>query len=950
MAGKIIGINIELNADSSGITKSLKEVDKSLNTTASALKSVNSALKLDPKNVELLAQKQELLAKQISGTNEKLKLMKQVAEEAAKGLEDGTVTKEQYAKLQAEIVKTEQSLKAMGNASEDNKRAMEDAGNATVSLSDKMASLDESIKNTEKALKNVDAALKLDPGNTELIAQKQELLAKQVDQTRERLDLMKEAAVKAAEGLEKGTVTKEEYASLTAQIATTEKELGDLEAASNETAAAMMGVGEGAEETADDLEQTSDATDISKDAFNALNKVTGGLASALMSLATNPLTAVVAALAALVTIAKKVIDKLKEVANTIKNAIVGAVKLFVEQMEKVTHTIDATMQKLAELTKAGADYADQVNTLASKTGLATDEIQRLMAVAELVDVSVETMTGSMTKLEKSMSSAASGSKDTAKAFKDLGVEIKNDDGTYRDLNTVFYEVISALGKIKDPVERDTKAMSLLGKSAKELNPLINRSEEELNEFNKSVEQSGIILSGDVLNQYQAYSDALVMLDNGMLSLKNGLGLVLLPALTDLAQQGVPLLNEFASGVVNAQGDIEEIGKVIDKTVPKALEMIINNLPQFVEIVKKLINTSLTTIRNNLPEILKAGIEIIRCLADGLLNPESIEAIKEGIIQIVDAFVEFLDQHGQELIDLGVFVIVSLINGLSDALPRLIPAVADAIITIVDALTSNDNLDKIIDAAIQVFEALIDGMDRALPAISEKLPEFIQKIADKIIESQMIEKIVDAGITLFTAIIDSGIIEKVMDVLGKESGPIAELLMKIGAKLYEKKDLVTDMFGKILSTMLDSCYQMGQDMAIKIIDGMVDAMWLRPEIKAGLKTVFSILEGKNSSYNYPVENPANNWAPSRDASQAPISGAGEEQFWHGDTSSGGGRTISTGSSAMSMMASASNAASIVEAINSQNSTTVIPVYIGDEKITTVVANANNEANYIGGGRG
>lgn len=949
MAGnKIVGITIDIEGKSDSLVSALKDCDKALATTKSSLNDVNKALKMDPKNVELMAQKQDLLNKQIAQTGDKLKIMKQVAQDAAKGLEAGTVTKEQYATLTAEVAKTEKALDEMNRAAEENARAMQDAQSGVTELGEKMNTLDGAIAKTETALRNVEAALKIDPGNVELIAQHQELLAKQVDQTKEKLALMKEQAERAAEGLEKGTVTKEQYAELTAQIATTEKELTDLENAAAPTAQALDSVGEEAGGISEGLDEAGESSDMAKDAMGALDKATGGLASALMSLATNPITAVVAALAALVAIGKKVLDTLTKIASTIKDAVIGACKKFADILMDITDTIDATLDKLADFTREGGKYGDEVSTMASKTGLAVEEIQRLMYISELVDVSVETMTGSMTKLEKSMASAASGSGATAEQFQKLGIAVKNQDGSYRDLNTVFNEVIDSLRNIKDPVERDTTAMALLGKSAKELNPLINRSKDELDRFTKSAEESGYILSKDVIDKYVAFDDTMHMLESGFEAVQHGLGLVLLPALTQLSTQGVPILNEFATGIVNANGDIEQIGEVIDKTVPKIMDLVVNNLPQFVDIVKKIITTFLSNLKTNLPVILNAGIEIMKALVDGLLNPESIGAIKDGIVQVINAFVEFIDQHGKEIVDLGVFILTTLIDGFCGVLDQLIPAVAEAIVTIVDALTEEKNLNAIIDAAITVFEALIDGMDKALPKISDKLPEFIQRIADKIIEAQMIEKIVDAGIKLFTAIIDSGIIEKVMDVIGKESGPIAELLIKIGAKLYEKKGLVTDVFGKILSTMLDSCYNMGQQMAIKIVDGMVDAMWIRPEIKAGLKTIFSILEGKNTnfspSYTPPSPNPG-----SRGVDQAPISGAGEEQFWHAPEKPG--RTISTGSSSsMAMMGSSSGAASIVEAINSQQATTIIPVYIGDEKLTTVVANANNESNYISGGRG
>ncbi|MBP5312933.1 MAG: phage tail tape measure protein, partial [Clostridia bacterium] len=159
MAGnKIYGITIDIEGKNDGLVKSLKEVDKSLGSTKSALNDVNKALKLDPKNTELLTQKQALLKKEISTTGDKLKLMKQVAEEAAKGLETGAVTQEQYAKLPAEISKPEQSLKAMTTEAERNDKALEECGSEASKLKEQMDALDKNIDKTDRALKSVNAA------------------------------------------------------------------------------------------------------------------------------------------------------------------------------------------------------------------------------------------------------------------------------------------------------------------------------------------------------------------------------------------------------------------------------------------------------------------------------------------------------------------------------------------------------------------------------------------------------------------------------------------------------------------------------------------------------------------------------------------------------------------------------------------------------------------------
>jgi len=105
-SGTIKGITIEIEGKTSGLVKSLGDVNKNLALTQKSLTTVNKALKMDPGNVDALAKKQSILATAIEQTREKLELEKKAAEDAAKALEEGTITKGQYDALQAEVAKT----------------------------------------------------------------------------------------------------------------------------------------------------------------------------------------------------------------------------------------------------------------------------------------------------------------------------------------------------------------------------------------------------------------------------------------------------------------------------------------------------------------------------------------------------------------------------------------------------------------------------------------------------------------------------------------------------------------------------------------------------------------------------------------------------------------------------------------------------------------------------
>ena len=117
MANRIKGITIDIGANTTQLTDSLKKVDSSLKKTQENLKDVNKLLKLDPKNTELLKQKQVLLADAVKNTDKRLQELKAAQEQMdAKNVDKNS---EQYRALQREIADTEIKLKQLKEASRD---------------------------------------------------------------------------------------------------------------------------------------------------------------------------------------------------------------------------------------------------------------------------------------------------------------------------------------------------------------------------------------------------------------------------------------------------------------------------------------------------------------------------------------------------------------------------------------------------------------------------------------------------------------------------------------------------------------------------------------------------------------------------------------------------------------------------------------------------------------
>lgn len=175
-----------------------------------------------------------------------------------------------------------------------------------------------------------------------------------------------------------------------------------------------------------------------------------------------------------------------------------------QKLRGVSTAAAAVSAALIGTAVSAAKAADDINTMAKVTGISTDDLQMYAATADLVDVSVQDMAKAHQKLKKSMASDSN-----AKYFKQLGIETKNADGSLRDVNEVFDETIVALGKMENETERDAVAMALMGRSATNLNPLIEDGGRTYEKVSKMMSKYGLDpLSQDQLDKANEFNDQL----------------------------------------------------------------------------------------------------------------------------------------------------------------------------------------------------------------------------------------------------------------------------------------------------------------------------------------------------------------------------------------------------------------------------------------------------------
>lgn len=368
-------------------------------------------------------------------------------------------------------------------------------------------------------MKKLKAEYKGNAESTEFLTKKGEILERQLLQQIDKVELLKKAVQESAEKYGEADKRTQDYI---IQLNNAEAAQYDLEHAIEENNQALEGGGQEFLKLGDLAGSLASKLGIdlpkgAKDALNGMVSMSAGSVAALGAIAA---------------------------------AVAGAVK---------------AVKALHENTLEAAADVDELVTKSMVTGLSTKTLQELQYAENLIDVSVDTITGSMTKLTRNMASARDGNADMAQSFADLGVSITDSSGNLRSAEDVFFEVVDALGNVTNETERDAAAMALLGKSAQELNPLIIQGTDALKEYMAEAEAVGYVLSEEDVAALAAVDDAVQRNQLQWEALKKQMAAEFAPASQAALELFTKLTKQAGETLVNSRL-IENLGSVIQGVV------------------------------------------------------------------------------------------------------------------------------------------------------------------------------------------------------------------------------------------------------------------------------------------------------------------------------------------------------------------------------------------------
>lgn len=207
------------------------------------------------------------------------------------------------------------------------------------------------------------------------------------------------------------------------------------------------------------------------------------------------------------------------------------------------------VDKVLGFGKALLDDADALAKQSEALGISTAQLQGWEHAAQLSGSSAEEFVAAFTKFTRNVNEASdSAAGPAAKAFKALGVAIKDSSGKLGQPIDLLDGVVAGLQNIQDPAKRTALVMDLFGKSGARLLPLLSEGPEGLKKLRAEVEELGASFDDAFLENAQEFNDNIDRMKLGVRGLAMQIIGPILPGLVRLTAGAIQATKGFMAWV------------------------------------------------------------------------------------------------------------------------------------------------------------------------------------------------------------------------------------------------------------------------------------------------------------------------------------------------------------------------------------------------------------------
>jgi phage-related protein len=219
-------------------------------------------------------------------------------------------------------------------------------------------------------------------------------------------------------------------------------------------------------------------------------------------------------------------------------------------------------------------------------------------------------------------------------------------------------------------------------------------------------------------------------------------------------------------VVGIADDNQDFDKLVNNFVDSAVIAGNNLIPRIETSIKgvaKLVSSAsqsiiplaVDTIVNALPDVVYAGASLIGALANGIVGslPILVSSAGDIVLELIDG----VTAKSDAIFESGSYIVYNLIDGISKFTEKLIPAATNLCYTFAKQLSHPSTLQFIVEDGIKIILSLVNGFMDAMPIIVQSAPVIIGNLVAGLIVA--LPKIIDAGVEILMSLVN-GILDTI----------------------------------------------------------------------------------------------------------------------------------------------------------------------------------------------
>ena len=299
-----------------------------------------------------------------------------------------------------------------------------------------------------------------------------------------------------------------------------------------------------------------------------------------------------------------------KLAGTLKKGLANAAKIGAAG-------IATTSAVLIKATKDTMNYADEIDKTSQRMGLNYEQTQKWNYVAEQMGTNLKSLERGLGRFQKNVNDAAEGTGSAADAIEGLGIDVTDANGNLKDMNTLFPETVKKMQGMENITKRNAVAMDLFGRGGKELIPILNSTEGNIDDLMQKAEDLGIVMDETAIKQGVEFTDTMNHLSQAFDGLKREIGQEMIPVLQGFANYilaNLPKIRkqffkliESAKGLIDNFMAVARTGKLVYSVLKFAFDAVADVIVQAVLSVQTLVNAY--KFLSNSVELSMKGIQL-----------------------------------------------------------------------------------------------------------------------------------------------------------------------------------------------------------------------------------------------------------------------------------------------------------------------------------------------------